>query len=87
MARQQLDPNRCAWYATHPLIGAGVGGILFLLVYSGLLVTGQQGPFNPSVPFVLAACAGLEQTYVVGFLREFLKKRLKDVDQAPEELG
>ena len=56
LARQELDPSRLAWYIVHPLIGAGLGGILFLLVSAGLLAAGQDvGDFNPSLPLILAA--------------------------------
>jgi hypothetical protein len=77
LARQELDPNRLAWYLTHPLIGAGLGGILFLLVSAGLLVTGQEvGTFNPSLPLILAALAGFEQRDIIRYLRDTVKKIL-----------
>lgn len=77
LARHELDPNRLAWYLTHPLIGAGLGGILFLLVSAGLLVTGQEvGAFNPSLPLILAALAGFEQRDIIRYLRGTVKKIL-----------
>lgn len=88
VARQELDPNRLAWYLAHPLIGAGLGGILFLLVSAGLLVTGQEvGEFNPSLPLILGALAGFEQRNIIRYLRDTIKKILGITDEKVVDEG
>lgn len=97
-ARQELDPNRIFWYLAHPVIGAGLGGILFLLVFAGLLAVGQTeilpqaqgtagGGFNPSLPFVLAALAGFEQKNVIWYLRDTIGQILHISEREPHEAG
>ncbi len=88
LARQELDPDRLAWYLAHPLIGAGLGGILFLLVSAGLLMTGQDvGDFNPSLPLILAALAGFEQQNVIRYLRDTVRQLLRIEERSPDEGG
>ncbi len=88
LARQELDPDRLAWYLAHPLIGAGLGGILFLLVSAGLLTTGQDvGNFNPSLPLILAALAGFEQQNVIRYLRDTIRQLLRIEERGPDEGG
>ena len=88
LARHELDTNRLAWYLTHPLIGAGLGGILFLLVSAGLLVTGQEvGTYNPSLPLILAALAGFEQRDIIRYLRDTVKKILGIDEKVIDEGG
>lgn len=88
LARQELDPDRLAWYIVHPLIGAGLGGILFLLVSAGLLTTGQDvGAFNPSLPLILAALAGFEQQNVIRYLRDTIRQILRIEERSPNEGG
>jgi len=94
-ARQELDPNRAFWYFAHPVIGAGLGGILFLLIFAGLLAVGQtdilpqaEGAvdgFNPSLPFVLAALAGFEQKNVIWYLRDTITQILHISERDPHE--
>lgn len=97
-ARQELDPNRIFWYIAHPVIGAGLGGILFLLIFAGLLAVGQneilpqatgtaEGGFNPSLPFVLAALAGFEQKNVIWYLRDTISQILHISEREPHEAG
>lgn len=95
-ARQELDPNRGFWYFAHPLIGAGLGSILFLLIFAGLLAVGRTeilpqtegaGGFNPSLPFVLAALAGFEQKSVIRSLRDTIIKILNISEREPYEAG
>lgn len=88
LARHELDPDRLAWYLTHPLIGAGLGGILFLLVSAGLLVTGQDAStFNPSLPLILAALAGFEQRNIILYLRATVRKILGITDEKAADEG
>ena len=88
LARQELDPDRLAWYLVHPLIGAGLGGILFLLVSAGLLTTGQDvGDFNPSLPLILAALAGFEQQNIIRYLRDTIRQILRIEERSPDEGG
>jgi len=62
VARQELDLNRLVWYLAHPVIGAALGGILFLVVYAGLLaLTEGAGSYNPALVYALAALAGFGQ--------------------------
>ena len=88
LARQELDPIRFAWYLAHPIIGTVIGGILFLLVSGGLLVTGQDvGEFNPSLPLVLAALAGFEQQDIIRYLRTTIRRILRIEGRSYEEEG
>ncbi len=88
LARQELDPNRLTWYLAHPILGAGLGGILFLLVSAGLLTTGQDvGNFNPSLPLILAALAGFEQQNVIRYLRDTIRQMLRIEERDPNEGG
>jgi hypothetical protein len=88
LARQELDPDRLAWYLVHPLIGAGLGGILFLLVSAGLLTTGKDvGDFNPSLPLILSALAGFEQQNVIRYLRDTIRRILRIEEASPNEGG
>lgn len=88
VARQELDPNREVWYLAHPVLGAGLGGILFLLVSAGLLATGQDvGEFNPSLPLILAALAGFEQQYIIRYLRDTVRQMLRIEVKSPDERG
>ena len=95
-ARQELDPYRIYWYFAHPLIGAGLGGIIFLLIFAGLLAVGQTeilplaegtGGFNPSLPFVLSALAGFEQKNIIQYLRDTIIKVLNISEREPHEAG
>lgn len=88
LSRQELDPDRLAWYLAHPLIGAGLGGILFLLVSAGLLTTGQDiGDFNPSLPLILATLAGFEQQNIIRYLRDTIRQILRIEEKPPNEGG
>ncbi|MFC1965438.1 hypothetical protein ACFLWI_00590 [Chloroflexota bacterium] len=88
LARQELDLNRLAWYLVHPVLGGGLGGILFLLATGGLLVTGQDVvDFNPSLPLVLAALAGFEQQNIIRYLRDTVRQILRIEERNPEEGG
>ncbi|UCC60279.1 MAG: hypothetical protein JSV02_00180 [Dehalococcoidia bacterium] len=88
IARQELDANRLWWYFAHPVIGAGLGGILFLVVSGGLLMTDQEvGEFNPSLPLILSALSGFEQQHVVRYLRDVVKNILRIEEPSPDEGG
>ena len=88
LARQELDVNRVAWYLAHPVLGAGLGGILFLIVSGGLLITGQDVvDFNPGLPLILSVLAGFEQQHIVRYLRDTVRRILQIEERAPEEGG
>lgn len=88
VARQELDPNRLTWYLVHPLLGGGLGGILFLLVSAGLLATGQDVvDFNPSLPLILAALAGFEQQNVIRYFRDTIRQVLRIEEKGADEGG
>lgn len=79
-----------------PLTGAGLGGIIFLLIFAGLLAVGQTeilppaegtGGFNPSLPFVLSALAGFEQKNIIQYLRDTIIKVLNISEREPHEAG
>ncbi len=54
VARQELDVNRLVWYLAHPLIGAALGGILFFVVYAGLLaLTEGVVSYNPALVYAI----------------------------------
>lgn len=87
----------CCFLLFSFLIGAGLGGILFLLIFAGLLAVGQTeilpptegtvGGFNPSLPFVLAALAGFEQKNIIQYLRDTIIKVLNISEPEPHEAG
>ncbi len=88
VARQELDVNRLVWYLAHPLIGAALGGILFFVVYAGLLaLTEGVVSYNPALVYALAALAGFGQRQVIQYLRETLANMLHLQKEAPEEGG
>lgn len=88
VARQELDLNRLVWYLAHPVIGAVLGGILFLVVYAGLLaLTEGARTYNPALVYALAALAGFGQRQVIQYLRETLADTLRIKREAPEETG
>ena len=94
-ARQELDPNRILWYIAHPLIGAGLGAIVFLLVLTGLLSTGQtevlpggtDGGFNASIALLLAALVGFEEESVIMYLRDTVRTIFRVKESSPVEGG
>lgn len=95
-ARQELDPNRSLWYFAHPLIGAGLGGIIFLLAMTGLLTAGQTqvlsavesaGGFNPTLVLLLAALIGFEEETVIRYLRETVRQVFRVPEVGPTEGG
>jgi len=88
VARQELDLNRLVWYLAHPVIGAALGGILFLVVYAGLLaLTDGAGSYSPALVYALAALAGFGQRQVIQYLRETLADMLRIKREAPDEAG
>jgi hypothetical protein len=93
LARQELDPNRWAWYISHPLLGGGFGAIIFLLVYSGLWVTvlhdnnDNINTINPSLPLVLSALAGFEQQTIIIYLRKVIQQKVPEDRRDPDERG
>lgn len=95
-ARQELDPNRVIWYFAHPIIGAGLGAIIFLVVFAGLLSVGQtqilptgtdMGGFNPAIVFLLAALVGFEEQSVIRYLRDTVKHIFRIDEGEPHEGG
>jgi hypothetical protein len=95
-ARQELDSNRFMWYFAHPLIGAGLGSIIFLLAMAGLLTTGQTqvlssvggaGGFNPTLVLLLAALTGFEEETVIRYLRETVRQVFRVPEAGPTEGG
>ncbi|MFQ5902875.1 MAG: hypothetical protein ACE5JO_04220 [Candidatus Binatia bacterium] len=88
VARQELDLNRLLWYLAHPVIGAALGGILFLVVSAGLLALRQDADsYSPTLVYALAALAGFGQRQVIQYLRETLADMLRIKREAPDEAG
>jgi hypothetical protein len=90
IARQELDINRLAWYLSHPIIGAALGGILFFVIYAGLLALTQAGDnsgYNPTLVYALAALAGFGQRQVIMYFRETLADILRIKRETPDEAG
>lgn len=88
LARQELDPIRTLWYITHPVIGAVAGGILFLLIYAGLLaISANSTNYTPALIFAIAAVAGFSQRQVMEYFRDTLVKILNIRTEPPEEAG
>ncbi len=82
-ARQQFEPTRFLWYLAHPIIGGGLGAIVFLLVLAGLLTTGQNqvltstesgGGFNATLPYLFAALVGFEEETLITYLRHTVRQ-------------
>jgi len=95
-ARQELDPNRAIWYFAHPIVGAGLGAIIFLVVFAGLLSVGQtqilpsgtdEGGFNPAIVFLLAALVGFEEQSVIRYLRDTVRHIFRIEEKEPHEGG
>ena len=95
-ARQEFDPNRIFWYIAHPFMGAGLGAIIFLFVFAGLLSVGQlqiipttteTGGFNPSVVFLLAIFAGFEEQTATIYIRDTVRLIFRREGTAPHEEG
>ena len=88
VARQELDVNRLGWYLAHPIIGAALGGILFFVVYAGLLALTEDGvSYNPALIYALAALAGFGQRQAIEYLRETLANMLHLQKEVPDEGG
>ena len=80
-AAQQFELSRMLWYWAHPIIGGGLGAIVFLVVIAGLLTTGQNqvltsdgGGFNATLPYLLAALVGFEEETVIRYLRRTVRQ-------------
>jgi len=95
-ARQELDPNRAIWYFAHPIVGAGLGAIIFLVVFAGLLSVGQTqilpdgtdvGGFNPAIVFLLSALVGFEEQSVIRYLRDTIRHIFRIEEKEPHEGG
>ena len=88
IARQELDLNRLAWYLFHPLIGGVLGGILFLVIYAGLLaLTEGEAGYRPALVYAVAALTGFGQRQVIQYFRETLADMLRIKREVPEEAG
>jgi hypothetical protein len=88
VARQELDLNRLGWYLAHPVIGAVLGGVLFLVVSAGLLALNKDaGSYNPALIYALAALAGFGQRQVIEYLRETLADMLRLKREVADEAG
>jgi len=88
IARQELDLNRVVWYLAHPVIGAVLGGILFLVVSAGLLALNRDaGSYNPALVYALAALAGFGQRQAIEYLRETLADMLRLKRDVTDEAG
>lgn len=88
IARQELELNRLTWYLFHPLIGAVLGGILFMVIYAGLLaLTEDEASYRPALVYAVAALTGFGQRQVIQYFRETLADMLRIKREVPEEAG
>ena len=93
-AAQQFEPSRMLWYWAHPIIGGGLGAIVFLVVIAGLLTTGQNqvlasggGGFNATLPYLLAALVGFEEETVIRYLRRSVRQIFQVSTTVSEDEG
>lgn len=88
-----LASGRENGFRTHSawLGDVGLGAIVFLLVFAGLLAVGQAeataSGFNPSSPFVLCALAGFEQKNIMWYLQDTIAQMLRISEHEPYEAG
>ena len=88
IARQELELSRLAWYLIHPLIGGVLGGILFQVIYAGLLaLTEDEASYRPALVYAVAALTGFGQRQVCQYFRETLADILRTKREVPEEAG
>lgn len=78
VTRQELDFNLLSSYLFHPLTGAAIGAILFLIVHGGLLaLTENAGDYNPILLYALGALGGFWQQQVIQFFRNTFENLLR----------
>ncbi len=72
---QDFDRQHVMWYISSPIVGYGVGAVIFLILRAGLLsLTGpEQGITSPFVMYVIAWLSGYQQNVFTDILKRILK--------------
>ena len=81
---EDFDKSYTMWYVVQPVMGAVLGGLMYLIMAAGLLamnIVPQEKDVIHALPLVLAAIAGFRQVYVY----ELLDRLVKSFMPSPEE--
>jgi hypothetical protein len=72
---QDFDRQHMLWYISSPIVGYGVGAVIFLIMRAGLLsLTGPgQGINSPFIMYVIAWLSGYQQNVFTDILKRILK--------------
>ena len=94
--RRDFDREYNIWYLTQPIMGMVLGGLVYLLFATGLLVL-QAGAQNSSeslgarlLPSLIAAVGGFRQNFVyeqMGRIVELFSGRQRQDEQANDTAG
>jgi hypothetical protein len=62
------------WYIASPIVGYGVGAVIFLIIRAGLLsLTGPGDISSPTIMYILAWLGGYQQNVFTDLLKRILK--------------
>ncbi len=81
---EDFDKSYTMWYIVQPVMGAILGGLMYLVMAAGFLamnIVPQEKDVIHALPLVLAAIAGFRQLYVY----ELLDRLVKSFMPSPEE--
>jgi hypothetical protein len=72
---QDFDRQHTMWYINSPVMGIGVGAVIYLILRAGLLsITGpNQDITSPLIIYLLAWLAGYQQNVFTGIVKRMLK--------------
>lgn len=71
---QDFDRQHTLWYIASPLVGYGVGAVIFVIISAGLIsLTGPGEISSPFIMYVLAWLSGYQQNVFTDILKRILK--------------
>jgi hypothetical protein len=81
---QDFDRQHMMWYVASPIVGYGVGAIIFMIIRAGLLsLTGPSNISSPFIMYVLAWMGGYQQNIFTDIVKRVLK--LFEIGKKEEE--
>jgi hypothetical protein len=71
---QDFDRQHTMWFIASPLVGYGVGAVIFLIIRAGLIsLTGPDEISSPFIMYLLAWLSGYQQNIFTDILKRILK--------------
>jgi hypothetical protein len=71
---QDFDRQHMMWYIASPIVGYGVGAVIFIIIRAGLLsLTGPGDISSPFIMYVMAWLGGYQQNVFTNLLKRILK--------------